>query len=332
MHHAKPTLGRLLGAAGVTCTLVFAVLGLASLPAGAQSAATSTCPFVSLENPNPGDLLNFGGYIVAGTAYDPAATQGSGIARIDFFLGERESGGIFLGSATPGSGGAGSNPNAFTVELQIPKPSHAIDFVAYAVSSVTNQQTTVTVPVFVGASPSSGAEAGAVAAGETTTCPAAAASAPGAASSVPASTPAAVPPQAASTNGCPVLSLGNPGPGDHLNPGGYVISGTAYDPNATSGSGVTRVDFFLDPRDTGGQFLGSAVPGSNSSNPTAFSTTVQVPNLGRGKTFSAYAISAVTGQETVIMFSVLVGIPPTSTSSSTATPVPTNTTTTMTCH
>ena len=330
MHHGKSTLRRLVGAVGLTCTLVFAILGLASLPAGAQSAATSTCPALSLENPSPGDLLNFGGYIVAGTAFDPAATEGSGIARIDFFLGEREAGGLFLGSAIPGS--AAPNPNAFTVELQIPKPSHAIDFVAYAISGVTNQQTTVTVPVFVGGSPSSGAEAGAVAAGETTTCPTAPAAATGAAVAAPTSTPAAAVPQASSTNGCPVLSLGNPGPGDHLASGGYGISGTAYDPSATSGSGITRVDFFLDSRDTGGQFLGSAVPGANSSNPTAFSTRVQVPNLGRPKTFSAYAISAVTGQETVIMFSVFVGIPPTMTSSNTPTPVPTSTTTTTTCH
>src|SRR5439155_22187470 len=116
---------------------------------------------------------------------------------------------------------------------------------------------------------------------------------------------------AVTTTACPVLSLANPNPADDLTPGGHVISGTAYDPSATQGSGVARVDLFLGERDSGGAPLGSAVPGSApDGNPRAFSIEVQVPNINRGLDFAAYAISGITGQETVVTFPVLVGTPP----------------------
>jgi hypothetical protein len=112
-----------------------------------------TCPVLSVANPSPGDTVTAGGLVISGTAFDPAATQGAGISRVDLFLGERDQGGTILGSATPGEGG---NPRAFSLEVQVPKLNRGVDFAAYAISAVTGQETAVTFPVFVGAPTTNG--------------------------------------------------------------------------------------------------------------------------------------------------------------------------------
>ena len=285
----KPSRRRIVGVASLTCSLAFVVLSFASVPAGAQTVAPaatpSACPVLSLGNPNPADDLIAGGYFISGSAYDPTATSGSGVSRVDLFLGERDNGGTFLGSAVPGTGATG-DPRAFSLEVTIPTENRGLDFAAYAVSATSGQETTVTFPVFVGVPPAKNPAATPtpipLIETVTSTCPRtttapALASAP--AISVPAVSAVATPGTAASVVGapipaapavggvaaapaCPVLSLGNPNPADDLIPGGYFISGSAYDPSATSGSGVSRVDLFLGERDNGGTFLGSAVPGT----------------------------------------------------------------------
>jgi hypothetical protein len=346
MFAIKPRRRRIVGVASLTCSLAFVILSFASLPAGAQSVAPSACPVLSLGNPNPADDLVTGGMFISGTAYDPTATQGSGIARVDLFLGERDSGGTFLGSAVPGS--TGGDPRAFSVEVTIPVMNRGVDFAAYAISASSGQQTTVTFPVFVGVPPAKNpvatptpiptietvtstcpqsssavvASAPAVAAVATPAAPAVMVAVPGA--------PAVAAVAAAST--CPVLSLGNPNPADNLIAGGMFISGTAYDPTATQGSGVSRVDLFLGERDNGGMFLGSAVPGSAAGgDPRAFSVEVTIPTLNRGVDFAAYAVSARSGQQTTITFPVFVGVPPAKNPVATPTPIPTIETVTSTC-
>jgi hypothetical protein len=361
MHAIKPSRRHLVGMASLTCSIAFAGLTFASLPAGAQTLpatqANSSCPILSVANPNPADTLPQGGYIISGTAYDPAATTGSGIARVDFFLGARDDGGTPLGSAVPGNV-AGGDAKAFSVQVQVPGINRGVDFAAYAISN-TGQETVVTFPVLVGtplkdtvATPTPIPTTETV----TSTCPhgpgmvpataPAAGAAPAAAAPVMAGAPILpVPTPGASTagatsprtttaaastaNACPVLSLSNPSPADTLNQGGYFISGTAYDPAASSGAGIARVDLFLGARDEGGTPLGSAVVG-DGANPRAFNIEVQVPGINRGVDFAAYAISAVTGQETVVTFPVFVGTPA-KTNAATPTPIPTTETVTSTC-
>lgn len=346
MYALKPNRRRLVGMASMTCIFAFTTLSLSSLPAGAQTApapagASSVCPVLSLGNPNPADDLTPGGFVISGTAYDPSATQGPGIARVDLFLGERDSGGTFLGSAVPGNA-PGGNPRAFTVEVQVPALNRGVDFAAYAISAGNGQQTTITFPVFVGTPPTNttGPTPTPIPTTETltSTCgsmqPSAVAASALPAASAPASAAPAAPAVAAMAGitACPVLSLGNPNPADDLTPGGYFISGTAYDPAATQGSGVSRVDLFLGECDSGGTPLGSAVPGNApGGNARAFSIEVQVPNINRGLNFAAYATSAITGQETVVTFPVFVGTPPAKSSVATPTPIPTTETITSTC-
>ena len=296
--------------------------------------------------------------MISGTAYDPAATQGSGVDRVDLFLGERDNGGTFLGSAVPGDV-AGGDARSFSVEVQVPNLNRGVDFAAYATSAISGQQTAVTFPVFVGVPPAKNPAATPTPIPTTetvtSTCPrtqpaAVAVGATGA--SVPpfaagtAASPVAPPamsvpivpflgaaaPAIAATTSCPVLSVANPNPADDLIPGGYVISGTAFDPSAASGSGVARVDLFLGERDNGGTHLGSAVPGDVAgSDPRAFSVEVQVPNINRGLNFAAYAVSATTGHETTVTFPVLVGVPPAKNPVATPTPIPAVETVTSTC-
>src|SRR6185312_1190102 len=124
--------------------------------AAAQSTTYPTsctsAPVLMLDNPNPGDVLPMGDIVFSGVAYDAAATAGSGITRVDMFLGDRDSGGAFLGTAIPGS--ATSGANTWQASLTIPgNGSGGRNFVAYAISSVSGQETSMSVPVFIGAAP-----------------------------------------------------------------------------------------------------------------------------------------------------------------------------------
>src|SRR5690242_8079792 len=80
---------------------LLALLMGASLPAAAQtSGPTVPCPVLMLDNPSPGDALPSGHYLVSGAARVPGAGEtSSGIARIEFFVGSRDAGGHFVGSA-----------------------------------------------------------------------------------------------------------------------------------------------------------------------------------------------------------------------------------------
>src|SRR5690242_9238745 len=144
--HTSPSLLRrgpfVLGAA----LLVGAsVVGMAT---GASAAASCTsAPMLDLANPSPGALLSAGDLIVSGVARDPSATTGDGIDRVELFVGSRDSGGTEIGSGTTQSGN-------FVITAKVPSNlSGGNDFVAYAHSALTGQETIVTVPVFLGAEP-----------------------------------------------------------------------------------------------------------------------------------------------------------------------------------
>src|SRR5260370_5339559 len=82
---------------------LLASISVVAAPAAAQT--TSTCPsgppVLQVGNPNPRDVLHQGDYIFSGVAFDPAATDSSGITRVDLFLGDRDTGGLLLPRAPP---------------------------------------------------------------------------------------------------------------------------------------------------------------------------------------------------------------------------------------
>ena len=112
------------------------------------------CPGIQLElaNPSPGSRVEHGSFVVQGRAFDVRAQQGSGIARIDFFLGDRDAGGKFVGTTVPGAT-PGSAPNSFLATLSLPKQTGGADLVAYAQSAVRGSQAVVSIPIALGEDP-----------------------------------------------------------------------------------------------------------------------------------------------------------------------------------
>ena len=322
---------------GLATALVVTVVPVAvgsALVDPQTSAAASTCPagapVLQVANPNPGDVIPWGDYIISGTAADPSASGGSGIARVDLFLGDRDNGGQLLASAVPASN------NAFQVEAKIASSINGgRDFVAYAYSAVDSQVTRVAIPVYVGAAPTAtptGKSAPTpVPLTETTTssCQVSTTVAPASTMAGPAASTVALPSttvapgspatasaatqpgMAAGVAPAPILSLGNPSAGAVLSTGDMFVSGVAYDPSAPQGTaGMDRVELFLDSRDSGGTILGSGAPGSDH----VFTIEVNVPaGANGGHTFYAYAHSSVSGLETVSAVPVNVGAAPTAT-------------------
>jgi hypothetical protein len=111
-------------------------------------------PTIQLANPNAYDVLPRGTYVAFGAAFDPASTDGPGVDRVEYFLGERDAGGLHLGTATPGilnGGGLG----AYGVHLHIPTTANGgNNVIAYAHSAITGLESATSVPVYVGAPPS----------------------------------------------------------------------------------------------------------------------------------------------------------------------------------
>jgi hypothetical protein len=311
---------RLLMVSGLGGVLVVLSLGAPTPSAGAQAvdAGSSNCPVLQVDSPGPGDFLPSGDHLVSGTAFDPAAADGGGVTRVDLFLGHRESGGVFLGSAVPGQSPTG-NPRVFQTQVSIPRGVRSGDFVAYAYSSISGGQTSVAFPVQVGTEPTATPRdrPGTPVLPSVTmqsTCPTAATCAGQPASNVAPlpnqSTPVPIQPQpeAAPANQLgPVLQLANPSAGDLLATGASVVSGVAFDPASTQGPGIDRVDLFLDSRDSGGIFLG----GVDLQQTSAFQVTITVARKANGAhDLVAYAHSTVTGTDVVTSIPVFFGTRP----------------------
>jgi hypothetical protein len=292
-----------------------AALTLGSIPASAQTAATSTgtgaCTGIRFElaNPGPGARVD-GNLVVQGIAQDTRATtaQGLGIDRVDFFLGSRDQGGTSIGSAVPGAITGPFGTNSFQTTLVFPKQKGGHDLVAYAHSVVTGQEEVISQPITIGEDPADSTTTptqtvtcmgNASTANAGTTLPATTpATAPAPAPAAPAATtPAATTTKTAGSSSTIVVNIGNPQPGDTIKTGAIAISGDARDTAATSGSGIDRIDIFLDDRDAGGRFLGSAQLGPNSF----WQATVTLPNNQTGlHELFFYAHSSASGATKVV--------------------------------
>jgi len=302
---------RLLGLASAAAGLI-----LGTLPAFAQTATTpSSCADVRFElaNPAPGSQLEPGGLVIEGIAMDSRAVQGTGIDHVDFFLGNRDEGGLSVGTAVPGSGpGPFGTFGSFQTTVTLPRITGGNDLVGYAHSSVTGQEFIISIPVAIGESTTVAGETsanGAVPA-MTETCPSTAPTAP--VSTMP-TTPVTTTPSTSTTTpstsvttptqSMVTFDVANPSAGATINVGAYVIQGIAMDHSAMSGVGIDRVDVFLDNRNEGGMFLGSAslsAPAAGMA-PGAWTITINTPNNMKGlHTLWFAAHSSVTGGETTL--------------------------------
>lgn len=140
----------------VGCALVSALLFClwpASLYAQ-QSAPTENLaarcdlPVVDLFNPLPGDVLQPGSYLISGLALDPmASATSSGIDQVSFFLGDRDQGGLPIGSVVPSSGLRQAD---FSVTVTLPNAIQGVaQFEAFAHSALSGKETEVAMPIMV---------------------------------------------------------------------------------------------------------------------------------------------------------------------------------------
>jgi hypothetical protein len=260
------------------------LLGLSGVALAQQQPPTITqWPVLQLSNPSPGAFVPAGEIVISGMAFDPAAIEGAGVTRVDLFLGDRDQGGLFLGSAIPGQDavegltpGSAAAQHSFQLEVDMPGYiSSGIDLRAYALSALTGYTTVVSTPIYLAVPPT------------------------------PMLTPAPVP-AASIVHVLPVpaqvFSLANPSAGDVVLTGDYVVSGAV-------GASIEQITFFLDERDNGGLLLGAATPEGGT-----FAATITFPaTAAGGHSFVAYAYSPTTGLETRVSVPIWIGAAPTPT-------------------
>jgi hypothetical protein len=293
-----------------------AALGIGTLPASAQTTSPGGCSTIDfqLANPTPGSRVEAGSDIIQGVATATNAPSGSnGIDRVDFFLGNRDEGGISLGSAVPGMTAGPFGPGSFQATVNFADHTGGNDLWAYAHSTVTGQESVISVPIAVGEDvskafvtpPSSdsgtmmclGSPTGTNQMGVTPTTTTPATTTTTTTTQPTTSTSGAV------TTQSMTLEIGNPSPGDTIHVGAYNIIGRALDRNATSGSGIDRIDVFLDNRDQGGMFLGTGSVLANN----LWSATIDIPKNQTGlHSLTFYAHSSVGGGEISVTVPVTV--------------------------
>jgi hypothetical protein len=286
-------------------------MGVGSLPAFAQPTTTSTtgnCADITfqLANPAPGSRMELGNNVISGIALDTRAPTGStGIDRVDFFLGNRDEGGMSIGTAVPGMAAGPFGPGSFQTTIALPNLIGGHDLFAYAHDAVTGQEGVISLPIALGEDvnkafvtpPSDTVNETCTPLLATTTIVVTTPTTPTAPTTT--TTTAIVSPSPSTI----VLQVGNPSPGDTILAGAYVMQGIAMDKAARVGTGIDRIDIFLDNRDEGGMFLGSAGFGVSD----VWTATVNLPTNQLGlHNLWVYAHSAVTGAESSVSIPVTI--------------------------
>jgi Carboxypeptidase regulatory-like domain len=153
--------------AGVLATaLALALFGVSyaqTAPPSETLVARCDLPVVDLFNPMPGDVLQPGSYLISGLALDPMAPQNtSGIDQVAFYLGDRDQGGMSLGTVVPSSGLRQAD---FSMEVTLPTGNvgQTSELEAFARSALTGKETELALPVVLGRNPTPATAANAAA-------------------------------------------------------------------------------------------------------------------------------------------------------------------------
>ena len=117
-------------------------------PLAGLAAITQPGPslVLSVGNPQPGDLLPRGKYVMQGVAFDRAASSGSGVDRVSVFVDNRDSGGQLVGEGVLGQPVA----TGFTVTADLSRLGGGHTLFVYARSSVSGHEAVVSFPVAIG--------------------------------------------------------------------------------------------------------------------------------------------------------------------------------------
>ena len=161
------------GASAMLVGLAMASGGMVAFAEPAKQAATATATpgvscvprpqgvVVTIDTPNPGAVISpDSNVLVTGVAYDTASTSGPGVDRVTVFLGDRDAGGIFWGEAmlglpSPQLGGNLTTAGFSRRSPSVPSGTGGRDIFVYARSSTTGREVAASVPVFIGAAPTS---------------------------------------------------------------------------------------------------------------------------------------------------------------------------------
>jgi hypothetical protein len=149
-------LALILGSLGVSPVTTFAQ----QAPVPETLVARCDLPVVDLFNPLPGDVLQPGSYLISGLALDPMAdASSSGIDQVSFFLGDRDQGGLALGTVVPNSGVRQAD---FSLSVMLPSanPGTLQQLQAFARSALSGKETEISTPITVGQGPSTPGNAG----------------------------------------------------------------------------------------------------------------------------------------------------------------------------
>ena len=117
-------------------------------PPAALAAITQPGPslVLSVGNPQPGDLLPRGKYVMQGLAFDRAAPAGSGVDRVSVFVDDRDAGGQLVGDAVLGQPVA----TGFTVTADLSRMGGGHTLFVYARSAVSGREAIVSFPIIIG--------------------------------------------------------------------------------------------------------------------------------------------------------------------------------------
>jgi hypothetical protein len=307
--------------------VVGATLGLGGMTAWAQMVP-GDCSSIQfdLANPSPGARVDPGKYVVQGMALDTQAEDGSGIDRVDFFLGSREQGGMILGHAVPGIGPFGAT--SFETTITLPNQTGGQELFGYAHSAVSGQESVISFPIAVGVDPNKAGPlmsqpimSDCMPTFESAPAPAPAdespvvneepyIAAPEAQVEAPAADMPTLDEQAPSSK--MFLDVGNPSSGDSIHVGAYMIEGIAFDRAADQSPGIDHIDIFLDNRDTGGTLIGHGMLGAANPTPddpdlsgSGWTAQVMLTSKMTGQHWMTfYALSGATGEEMVVSIPV----------------------------
>jgi hypothetical protein len=137
---------------GLAATLALPAFPAAAQPETGSGAATpSNCAIqFSVANPSPGNQEIPLSLTMSGTAMDATAKDGTGISRVQAFLGNRDAGGLFIGEAELGQQPVGP-PGSWSISAAFPdNVVGGQQLFVYALSSVSGTEAVVNVPVAFG--------------------------------------------------------------------------------------------------------------------------------------------------------------------------------------
>jgi hypothetical protein len=126
---------------------------LAALAQPAPTAVDCSAFHFEIANPAPGSRLDPGDYVLQGIAQDTRALEGAGIERIDFFIGDRDAGGVIVGRVIPGALERPFGPNSFKTKITVPNLVGGRELFGYARSAVADQEVIISMPLALGLEP-----------------------------------------------------------------------------------------------------------------------------------------------------------------------------------